>query len=64
MASNELLIRREAEARLALHTARGTLGSGRSFRDNLTDAMSVVPLKKTGSLDRVKSQKIHFIPRS
>lgn len=41
---------------LALHTTQGTLGSGRAFRDNLTDAMSVVPLKRSGKFG-VKSKK-------
>lgn len=33
---------------LALHTSKGTLGSGRSFRDNLPDAMTIVPLSRSG----------------
>lgn len=41
---------------LALHATQGTLGGGRSFRDNLTEAMSVVPLKKSGKFGE-KSKK-------
>lgn len=33
---------------LALHTTAGTLGGGRTFRENLTEAMTVVPLNKSG----------------
>lgn len=33
---------------LALHTTKGLLGSGRTFKENVSDAMTVVPLRKNG----------------
>ena len=33
---------------LALHTTKGTLGGGNSFRENLPELLSVAPLNKNG----------------
>ena len=46
--SDELLGDGPSNRELGFHATKGKLGFGRSFRDNLHDAMSVVPLNKAG----------------